>query len=1075
MALFEQAYYAYYEELEKYLIRENKTINGKVDTNLLSQMMDFYMENVLTAGADPEKVIELVNQFPKEQQDRELRGLEAGADEKKIHASAIARKTYSDFVIALETNDLRHKINNRELKTLCRLKDPSVKYTEQELKAIDDWNDKIERLFGGEGLNNPDLQNERATLIKDYMNECMDVLSHTNQMVSPELEEKELRKNMWDILIRSKFLAEVGKMTQYVEQDGEVFNLIVENDAYCQNAGFLNNTRIVMMANPLYGKLDVNALHDYDIDKAGGEYADSVQRSYLPIEDRSYAEAVFENIDKKIKAGTASELDRLLAGFHTYVKTSNTCNVYNDVTKCFCQDTNFFYQCMSQNDSNEYRDIAVEFRFTDAADNNRLGEDTECFSELPSEEGGNLEVNEHTDARTFGINKTPVAFKKGRRVIVVSTSDNPENGATTTLEPQTLYNYSLKSKNAEYLARLEAVDSARLMMVNTMTKSPFNKIMRCMKRIDALPELGSQDPLADITRSENEFKMLKSLCEEYITYKNEQNKTLKQAEQTRLDTVKALKDYADIKLKELNLVETALETIDMREEYKENYKNIMADNDILIEMDKIQPQIKAHLEVVNTQIDRYLNLDAPLPGKLLTGLKVLKSELKDSFGSDRQHKQKDALKKCIGLMSTAQMILKEREGLAEGEERGRLENAFLDENGRAYQEEWLKRTGKEGFLKAFAAIPDTGTNYDERYRILAAFNNLDVENTYTILPDNYVDENICILNTVKNERFKSVGIKRLEERIKDLGDNAIIKEAYDHVSELIKHDFGFAQDRNFKDVAKDDIQPAKELLGYNTLIRLAEKELRDPEAEKYMSIYVHHLGMKEVLECIMQSNAFKERYGVLYKNDVYNDVVEPDDYELARFSVKVGTELPGLLRDRLEKSNNEMQKKYENFKVEALKAAGQLNNFKDGEFAEAHEKLMLAITNMNFFENGNAKNVNSKISGDDIKNATDIVAYITGMTAVQNDRYLHSLELANVKVAGAKKQAGELALEELTRVPAENLKKTVIESNTVKNVLKDMTYAQLYKFVTDKTTRNSVANKTREELAKPKARVMGRA
>ena len=37
-----------------------------------------------------------------------------------------------------------------------------------------------------------------------------------------------------------------------------------------------------------------------------------------------------------------------------------------------------------------------------------------------------------------------------------------------------------------------------------------------------------------------------------------------------------------------------------------------------------------------------------------------------------------------------------------------------------------------------------------------------------------------------------------------------------------------------------------------------------------------------------------------------------------------------------------------------------------------------------------------------------------------------------------------------------------------------MTYAQLYKFVTDKTTRNAVANKAREELVKPKVKAMGK-
>ena len=1077
MATLDSAYYAYYSILKEFLSSKNKITDGKVDTNLLKQMMDFYMENVLTAGADPEKLVELAKRFPKEKPDRKLRALKVEPDENKIKASSIARNTFSDYTIALEDNSLRDKLGDRDLKTLCRIKDPSVEYTEQELKEIDDWNDKIEKLFSKEGMENPDFKEERGTLIKNYMNECMDVLSHMNQLTSPKLEEKELRKNIWNILNRYLFMAEAGKMRRFVEQDGEVYKFIDENDGYCQKAGFLSKMRIMMMANPLYGQLDINALQDYDIEKAGNAYLDlgDTEIVHSPIEYSDYTEAVFESIGNKIKTGTATELEILLSEFHTYVKNSNDCNVYTDVTKCFCEDTNSFYQFTDLNFSNEYRDVAEEFRFTDKADRNRLGEYTECFSELPSVAGGNLEANEHTDAAAFEKNKLPVAFRKGDRVVVVSISDNPENGATTILNPQILYNYSLKKMNAEYLARLEAVDSARLMMVNTVTKSPFNKIMRCMKRIEALPELSSENPEDDIRRSQNEFIMLKSLCEEYIAYKNEQNKTLKPAEQTRFDTVKALKDYADIRLKELDLVADALDTIEQRDEYYYDYNKIMTDQDVLLEMKKKQPEIKAHANDITTQIDKYMKLEPKLPGKLLTNLKVLKSELKEAFGKDVRYKWGDNLVKCIGLLSTVQWILKERTELADGEERGKLENAFLDENGRAYQEEWIKITGKDGLSKILGTIPRINSNYEDKYRLFVAFNKLDAGNVSNILTDDYVQENICLLDTDKNERFRNVGIKKLNTRIKDVKDNAIIKEAYGHVSELIKYNFRVAQNQNIEYVADKDLQPAKELLAYNILIRLTENELRSPGAKKYMGIYVDNLGMKEVLECIMQSNEFKGRYGVLFKKDIYNDIAAPNDFELSRFSVEVSVELPGLLKDRLTKRNNEIQKNYENFQLEAQTVARKLGQFKKGEFSEVYENLMPAITKISFFgENGKAKDINSKISGDDLKSATDIVAYITGMTAVWNDRFAYSTELANAKASGAKKKMGEPALEVLTRVSAESFKKTMLESNAVKNVLKDMTYAQLYKFVTDKTTRNAVANKAREELVKPKVKAMGK-
>ncbi len=1063
----EGVYAAYYNAISIYLETNNKKVNGKLDYKLLADMMDYYMDNIIMAGVDEEHAVELAGKFPDEELEYKPRPLRAERDEDRSILSDAARKTNIEYMIYQEDSAVWNKLSGRSYKTLCRIVNPEFKYTEQEINEIEDWNARVERLFGKEGIKNPELTEERSRLLKEHIYKCIDIFKQADRMLSPALAEKQLRKNMWELKYYCGFAGEAASSAFADESvTAEVRQLLNDNKGYFENCGTLYELKLSLMSNPLYGLIDLDVLQDYDMDKAGQQYESELVKNHLDtkaVRNRDEAKKIFANIKDDMAYNRASRLRKEIAAFNEFMNTTDNPLVNSnmqDALASYYMDANTFAVFTRQNYEYEFKNMKEDFRFTDEKDAAKLGKYTTCFSEQPTDVGANLETREGAAAGAFDNDKLPVAFKKGERVMIVSPSKHPTKGAATISAPEELFNYSLKLQNRAYYTRLKAVDSTRLMLVNTMTKSPFNKLFKCMKRIDALEPVETGDRAA-LEHAEEEFNELKRLSHLYIEYKKTKTE-FTEDEENRLETVRDLEQYADIKLKEIGLVKEAQKTLEKYEELgPEKYKEYMKHQDFTLKVDEVRPQVDESLSKAKEEIKKYTTLEPKLPGNLSTGLKQMELKLDDIFTkSSRASEKLGILEKYIGLMVTAKMITKERKEVEAGNiNEGKLEKAFEADTQFAYNNDYIAKVGKDCVKMLKENLPQQGKGLDESEILLGIIKDLDADKTMELLPKDYVDRNVCLLETDYNKRLTALGMRNLEESIEDIKDNAVIKEAHNRMSELINYNFGYRKEL-YGYLEMSEIKRFKDLMACNVLVKLAGNEVRSANAVKPVSTYVEKLGMQEVLECIEKSDAYNQRYGRASKEYLYKDMVEPDKALLTTLALRVAKELPALLNASLEKKNDETMKKYENFKVEALKAADKIGEFKAGQISDAYVKYLTALAGpkaIKFFENGDAKDINSKITGADKEAATELVTYLTGMLAVWNDRFINS---AAPKLDG------------LAHAPAEKLKETMLGCSAVKNVLKDMTYAGLYKFMTDSSARNTVAKKAREELVKPKINVM---
>ncbi len=1072
----DSVYAIYYDAISIYLESDDKKVNGKLNYKLLADMMNYYMEKIIMAGVDKKHAMELAGEFPNEEieyKPRQLRGTER--NEERSNLSDIARRTNIEYMIYRKDSAVWNSIKVRSYKTLCRIMNPEFKYTEQEKREIEEWNARVERLFGEKGIKNNELAEERSMLLKEHFAKCIDVFKQADKMLSPKLGANELSKNIWEIKYYSAFAGE-AESKEFADKSvtDEVRQLFNDNKGYLVDCGSLYNAKIALMSNPLYGLIDLDVLQDYDTNKAQEQYRSELAKKHLDNKDvsnRDKAKEIFNNIDDDIAEGRASELEEEIAAFNKFMNTTNNPRVklnYNDALVSYYRDATTFAQFTRNTYEYEFSNMKENFRFTDEKDTAKLGKYTSCFSEQPTDVGTNLGIRDGADAGAFDDNKMPVAFKKGERVMIVSTSKHPTKGAATISAPEELLNYSLKIQNRAYYTRLKAVDSTRLMLVNTVTKSPFNKLFRCMKRIDALEPVETGNKAA-LEHAEAEFKELKRLSHQYIEYKNDKTDYTDE-ETNRLETVKDLEQYADIRLKEIELVKEAKKTLEKYEELgDEKYKEYMKQQDFSLKVKEIRPQIDDSLSKAKEEIRKYTTLEPKLPGNLSTGIKQMESRLDEIVTKyNRASYNFNILETYMGLMVTAKLITKERSEVAAGNiNEGKLEKAFKADTQFAYNNDYVARVGKDCVKLLKENLSQKGMRLDVEETILEIIKDLDTDKAMNLLPKDYVDKNVCLLETDYNKRLTAIGMKNLEESTEDIKDNAVIKEAHDRISELINYNFGYRREICGY-LEMKETKRFKDLMGSNVLVKLAGSELRGANEVKPICTYVEKLGMQEVLECIENSEAFKKRYDRADKEKLYKDMVEPDKAELSALTLRVAKEIPALLSASLEKKKEIMKKeamkketmeKYESFKLEGLNAINEIVNFEAIETSVAYENYMEALAGtrgINFFEKGNAKDINSKITGDDMKAAIELVTYLTGMKAVSNDRAANP---AAPKLDG------------LAHAPAEKFKETMLGCSAVKNVLKDMTYDGLYKFMTDKSVRDTVAKKAGEELVKPKINV----
>lgn len=162
----------------------------------------------------------------------------------------------------------------------------------------------------------------------------------------------------------------------------------------------------------------------------------------------------------------------------------------------------------------------------------------------------------------------PVAYKMGSRVVILTAADPNSNPDVTAGRPEALFNQTLRRRSSEIYDLPDSTD------VRYKISSPeFREMKRALDKVRNVRPLGTDravDRQQELEKARLRFETLLEKTNAYLGKKPPHNE--KKYTNDRIQAAKKMREYAELKLRELELVEKARNT-------PERYKG-MSDDEI---------------------------------------------------------------------------------------------------------------------------------------------------------------------------------------------------------------------------------------------------------------------------------------------------------------------------------------------------------------------------------------------------------------------------------------------------------------------------------------------------------------
>lgn len=483
------------------------------------------------------------------------------------------------------------------------------------------------------------ISRRRAQIVMNYLRSQGDAVEHLEEMTDTNLPTETLVNNFKQILEINHIFAE---MENFMKAVPALYTLSDEDLRWVQSQRrYLNESTVAlekmrMIANPAFEFIDIDCLEDYALD------------------DFREAEAVDGGVNENSYEYQARESDEA-AAFINNLKQQNpnyaaytASGVFDNVTE-FLGDMAFM---LGNSDIINFERTARDFGFT--AGNYKF-EGRKVIN-------GNRGRWTSADVVSFAKDGDPVAATQNGRVVVFRYVGNRFQQET----PESIYNYDLASSKHRLSQMMKKADPWY------HSSSPVFKSMR--KAFENAKKLGEIKKGESLSDSFQRYRDLLKATEDYLKTKPEDSN--KKWEKRHINMGKALKTFAEEKLRQLELLQQARDTQKLlANKTPEEIRSFAAQHDKVAQDAKALQEQRIDREAhrsnpaawVENRLDkRYVKNAIPEEMRTLMQFNInnFKTLMEDNRIYDgNQEFAQTAVAELAGNMIAAELILREKQWL----------------------------------------------------------------------------------------------------------------------------------------------------------------------------------------------------------------------------------------------------------------------------------------------------------------------------------------------------------------------------------------------------------------------------
>ena len=438
----------------------------------------------------------------------------------------------------------------------------------------------------------------------------------------------------------------------------------------------------------------------------------------------------------------------------------------------------------------------------------------------------------------------PTAYEIGNRVVILTATGTNSHPVISAENPEAMFNFVLKEKNAKILNLLDSTD------VWYKRSSPeYREMKSALERACAVRPLkeGADRQAEELDAARAPFEALLAATETYLQKKPE--KSDNPYENNRIQAAKKIKAHAEVKLRELELIEKARLTLEryrgMSDEEIRNATNIEnEEHGRIIQADEHK---KDPVKWLNNLCDKYREMGMPeyFCNSFSDEIQKLNARARDENGIFTGRKDTLALtaKMLIGYSVAGELILRERAQRDNDQlpKIGPIETAFTTTIERCNY--WCDKLGKIVFENAVKEAPEY-LSLDELTHVIDFFDPRAIADTDTVTESFSVVCSAQFVNEVQQQCCKPV----LDDRV--------IRE---FISDFIYDPLIEIQGTKLDMVTDVSFDSAYNMMNSYVLVNMAGGE--GQTAERLRMLMKNQDNISELRNFVSASPSFKELVG----------------------------------------------------------------------------------------------------------------------------------------------------------------------------------------------------------------------
>lgn len=580
-------------------IKDRETETGiTLSSEARMELMRLYLDKVAIPFLSEKSIFEIIEDFPRKEipECREMPRFSTNERRKRAARSEAVREVFLKNLLAEASGDIflynekyasdrkpeNKPVYKRQVQRLFR-QVPDTEGLEQ--KAVNAYNKMIARLFDDNPINKEEyirermrgsgrtieaetaaLEKERSKVIAERITSCAEVLRNLDALTDESLPPDKLANNyLWirDAVMLCLEIDNFIKSHSFTATQTARLEELRSLQCVCDIA----NSRMHAIANPVYEYLDIEVIDDYTL--------------YNPMDSNIYDRYSNRTARKDVAKWRKEHEEEVLLD---YIKThpnmapflmdGDTCvnwfghDKVKDVFEGFLEDNMSIRNNKNLICEEAYQNTIQNYAFDDEA--------AICLQELPGADGV---PGLNPGAREEELkNNRPIVFEKNSRVVILTPRKGHGNGITEGF-PEELFNFTLLPENTRLRKKLADADPVWI------KSSPEFRAMK-----ESLAAVAELSPLGAKTSLNNAFARYRELLkttDAYLHAKKDgetKDEDRSSREMERVQAARELQAYAKTKLKELELVEAARNTlVRFRGKSPEEQRRMAADEDIIAE------------------------------------------------------------------------------------------------------------------------------------------------------------------------------------------------------------------------------------------------------------------------------------------------------------------------------------------------------------------------------------------------------------------------------------------------------------------------------------------------------------